>query len=231
METPAERARRRQAASRPHHARTPIHEGGHIIIEIADDGRGLPLDRIKARKALSRGPRDRGRARRHDRAADPASSSSGPASPPPTEVTAVSGRGVGLDVVRTNIEQHRRHHRDRRASRAGARPSSIKIPLTLAIVSALIVAAAASVSPFRRSRGGTGAARAPAPRHRIEWHQRHAGAAAARPAAAAGVADATCCAWARTRWRGTALRRRDPGGGPARSASSSIACSTPRRSW
>ena len=62
LETPAER----RAAGKPETGRITLnafHEGGHIIIEVADDGRGLPVDRIRA-KALSQGPGHRGRARR-----------------------------------------------------------------------------------------------------------------------------------------------------------------------
>ena len=53
LETPAER----RAAGKPETGRITLnayHEGGHIIIEIADDGRGLPLDRIRA-KVLANG--------------------------------------------------------------------------------------------------------------------------------------------------------------------------------
>src|SRR6201996_5328352 len=53
LETPAER----RAAGKPETGAITLnayHEGGHIIIEIADDGRGLPTDRIRA-KALANG--------------------------------------------------------------------------------------------------------------------------------------------------------------------------------
>ena len=53
LETPAER----RAAGKPENGRISLnafHEGGHIIIEVADDGRGLPVDRIRA-KALASG--------------------------------------------------------------------------------------------------------------------------------------------------------------------------------
>ena len=60
--SPAER----RAAGKPETGRITLnafHEGGHIIIEIADDGRGLPVDKIRA-KVLSQRPGDRGRTRR-----------------------------------------------------------------------------------------------------------------------------------------------------------------------
>ncbi len=115
-----------------------FHEGGHIIIEIADDGAGLPVERIKA-KALARGL-----ATEAELAAMPdaqilrfifrAGFSTAAA------VTAVSGRGVGMDVVKTNIEKIGGTV-DLKSTQGQGTTFIIKIPLTLAIVSALIVEA------------------------------------------------------------------------------------------
>ncbi len=138
LESPAER----RAAGKPETGRITLnayHEGGHIIIEIADDGRGLPLDRIRA-KVLAQRARDRGRAGRHDARRRCSASSSAPASPPPPMVTAVSGRGVGMDVVKTNIEKIGGTI-DLKSTPGQGTTFTIKIPLTLAIVSALIVEA------------------------------------------------------------------------------------------
>ena len=69
LETPAER----RAAGKPEKGTIRLsayHEGGHIIIEIADDGRGLNTERIKA-KAVAQRPRHRGRARQDAGGADP----------------------------------------------------------------------------------------------------------------------------------------------------------------
>ena len=80
-----------------------FHEGGHIIIEIADDGKGLSIARIKA-KALSNGitteaELDSLSEQQIAQFIFKAGFSTA------EKVTSVSGRGVGMDVVRTNIEQ------------------------------------------------------------------------------------------------------------------------------
>ena len=135
IELPAERVR----AGKPETGTITLnayHEGGHIIIEISDDGRGLDTERIKRKAAMM------GLASEADLAAmseqqvhqyifKPGFSTA-------TTVTSVSGRGVGMDVVRTNMEkiggtvEMKSHH-------GQGSIFIIKIPLTLAIVSALIV--------------------------------------------------------------------------------------------
>jgi two-component system chemotaxis sensor kinase CheA len=115
-----------------------FHEGGHIIIEIGDDGKGLDTRRI-ADKAVARGLADE---------ADVAAMAEReiqqfvfhPGLSTAETVTAVSGRGVGMDVVRTNIEQIGGSI-DIRSTTGRGSVFTIKIPLTLAIVSALIVEA------------------------------------------------------------------------------------------
>jgi two-component system chemotaxis sensor kinase CheA len=131
----------RRAAGKPEVGRitlTAFHEGGHIIIEIADDGSGLAVDRIRA-KALAQGLVTE---------AELAGMTDAqiqrfifrPGFSTAAAVTAVSGRGVGMDVVRTNIE--RIGGTIDLYSVAGAGTTfTIKIPLTLAIVSALILEA------------------------------------------------------------------------------------------
>ncbi len=137
IETPAERV----AAGKPETGRIKLnswHEGGHIIIEIADDGKGLPLERIK-RKIIE------------NRLATEAEL----AAMPPQDIqqfifhagfstaekiTSVSGRGVGMDVVRANIQKISGSIEMKSVEGKGT-AFTIKIPLTLAIVSALIVGA------------------------------------------------------------------------------------------
>src|SRR5215469_2221597 len=113
-----------------------IHQGGHIVVEISDDGRGLNTEKIKA-KALSKGLASE---------AELAGLTEGqiqqfifrPGFTTAEAITSVSGRGVGMDVVRTNIEKI--GGTIDLSSRAGhGSKFTIKIPLTLAIVSALIV--------------------------------------------------------------------------------------------
>ncbi len=112
------------------------HQGGHIIIEIADDGRGLDVARIRA-TAVERGLAGE---------AEVAAKSDveicnfifTPGFSTAARVTSISGRGVGMDVVRSNIEQIGGTVDLQSVAGAGAK-FTIKIPLTLAIVSALIV--------------------------------------------------------------------------------------------
>jgi two-component system, chemotaxis family, sensor kinase CheA len=112
------------------------HESGHIYIRIADDGRGLGVERIR-QKAVANGLTTE--------AAIAGMSEQQilqfifrPGFSTAEVVTSVSGRGVGMDVVRTNIE--RIGGTIELSSVAGSGTTVlIKIPLTLAIVSALIV--------------------------------------------------------------------------------------------
>src|SRR5713226_2223393 len=138
LETPAERA----AAGKPEQGTIRLsayHEGGHIIICIADNGRGLNTERIKA-KAVASGLVSEAdlekmtEAQIHKFIFAPGFSTA-------AAVTSVSGRGVGMDVVRTNIDQIGGTIDIKSVAGEGS-SVTIKIPLTLAIVSALIVEAA-----------------------------------------------------------------------------------------
>jgi two-component system, chemotaxis family, sensor kinase CheA len=138
LETPAERL----AAGKPEQGTIRLsayHEGGHIIICIADNGRGLNTERIKA-KAVSSGLVSEAElekmteAQIHKFIFAPGFSTA-------AAVTSVSGRGVGMDVVRTNIDQIGGTIDVKSVVGEGS-SVTIKIPLTLAIVSALIVEAA-----------------------------------------------------------------------------------------
>src|SRR5579872_2729721 len=138
LEMPADRA----AAGKPEVGTIRLsayHEGGHILICIADDGRGLNTDRIK-QKALENGLASESdlekmtEAQIHKFIFAPGFSTA-------AKVTNVSGRGVGMDVVRTNIDQIGGTIDVKSVPGEGS-SFTIKIPLTLAIVSALIVEAA-----------------------------------------------------------------------------------------
>ena len=138
LETPSERA----ACGKPEQGTIRLsayHEGGHIIICIADNGRGLNTERIKA-KAISSGLVNEAElekmteAQIHKFIFAPGFSTA-------AAVTSVSGRGVGMDVVRTNIDQIGGTIDVKSVAGEGS-SVTIKIPLTLAIVSALIVEAA-----------------------------------------------------------------------------------------
>jgi two-component system, chemotaxis family, sensor kinase CheA len=158
----------RRAVGKPEHGRIRLsayHEGGHIIIQIADDGHGLDTDRIKA-KAVAQGlvseseVEKLSEAQIHKFIFAPGFSTA-------TKITNVSGRGVGMDVVRNNIDQIGGTIDVKSVAGAGL-SFTIKIPLTLAIVAALIVEAGGhrfaipqlSVVELVRARSGS--------EHRIE---------------------------------------------------------------
>jgi two-component system chemotaxis sensor kinase CheA len=135
LESPAER-RALGKSERGHIRLSAYHEGGHIIIQIADDGRGLNTERIKA-KAIAQGLATEAEieklteAQIHKFIFVPGFSTA-------ATITSVSGRGVGMDVVRNNIDQIGGTIDVKSVAGAGLN-FIIKIPLTLAIVSALIV--------------------------------------------------------------------------------------------
>jgi two-component system chemotaxis sensor kinase CheA len=114
------------------------HEGGTITIEIADDGKGLDLAAIR-KKAVERGLAAQADVERMTDAQvakfifDAGFSTA-------AAVTSVSGRGVGMDVVKTNIETIGGII-DIATTAGRGTTFTIKIPLTLAIVAALIVRA------------------------------------------------------------------------------------------
>jgi two-component system chemotaxis sensor kinase CheA len=137
LEIPAERV----ACGKPEQGTIRLsayHEGGHIIICIADNGRGLNTEKIKA-KAVANGLIGEAElekmteAQIHKFIFAPGFSTA-------AAVTSVSGRGVGMDVVRTNIDQIGGTIDIKSVAGEGS-SVTIKIPLTLAIVSALIVEA------------------------------------------------------------------------------------------
>jgi two-component system, chemotaxis family, sensor kinase CheA len=127
----------RRAAGKPDTADLTLsafHRAGFIVVELADDGAGLDTEQILARgRALGLVPEG--------------------AQPDPTEVhqlifqpgfstaakvTELSGRGVGMDVVRRNIEALRGRV-DIRTVRGRGTTFSIQLPLTLAIVDGILL--------------------------------------------------------------------------------------------
>lgn len=131
----------RQAAGKPATGTITLkayHEGGHINIELSDDGSGINMEAVK-NKALSTGVVTESQLETmsdqqlQQLVFKPGFSTA-------TEVTSVSGRGVGLDVVKTNVEKIGGTIELNSTPGVGS-TFVIKIPLTLAIVSALIVEA------------------------------------------------------------------------------------------
>ena len=112
------------------------HEAGQVIIEIVDDGAGLNTDKIVA-KALSRGlvSPDQAKSMSDKEKANliflPGLSTA-------EQVTDVSGRGVGMDVVKSNLDQLGGQV-DIETERGRGTTIRIKLPLTLAIIPSLLV--------------------------------------------------------------------------------------------
>jgi len=138
VETPAIR----RAAGKPEMGTIHLsarHQGGHVVIEIVDDGAGINAARVR-RKAVERGllKADAAEAMPDTQILrfifEPGFSTA-------EQVTNVSGRGVGMDVVRSNIDAI--GGTVELSSQAGRGTTvRIKIPLTLAIISALLVGTA-----------------------------------------------------------------------------------------
>jgi two-component system chemotaxis sensor kinase CheA len=135
IETPDVRAARGKARQGVIHLRA-FHEGGQINIEISDDGAGIDPERVR-RKAIERGLVA---AETAARMADhevikliflPGFSTA-------ETITNVSGRGVGMDVVKTNIERIGGTVDIESVPGEGS-TLRIRIPLTLAIIPALMV--------------------------------------------------------------------------------------------
>jgi two-component system chemotaxis sensor kinase CheA len=110
------------------------HQAGHIVIEISDDGRGLDSKRILAKameKGLVASPENFSESDAFHLIFEPGFSTA-------VKVTDVSGRGVGMDVVRRQIQKLRGHIEIQ--SRAGQGATfTLKVPLTLAIIDGLVV--------------------------------------------------------------------------------------------
>ena len=118
-----------------------FHESGHVIIEVADDGKGLDRERIAA-KAVEKGLATPEQVQRLNER-DIFQFIFLPGFSTADKVSSLSGRGVGMDVVKTNIE---------RIGGTVVLESTLgkgtcirlRIPLTLAIIPALIVSSAGS---------------------------------------------------------------------------------------
>lgn len=132
-----EDAETRRRAGKPAAGRlslTACHQGGSVRITVADDGSGLDTERIYqravAQKLIEPGaPLSEGEI--HALIFRPGFTTA-------PEVTEISGRGIGMDIVRRNVEALRGRIEIRSRSGTGA-AFEIKLPLTLATVEGLIV--------------------------------------------------------------------------------------------
>jgi two-component system chemotaxis sensor kinase CheA len=113
--------------------------GNQIIIEVADDGRGIDTDKLVRKMSASGESRGRDLTSLSERAKldlifEPGLSTK-------DEVTTISGRGVGMDVVRANIEQIGGRI-DLANTRGRGLRIMIHVPLTLSIIPAIVIGVA-----------------------------------------------------------------------------------------
>lgn len=131
-----ESADERRAAGKPETARITMsayHLGGAIHIDVADDGRGISLDAVRARAA---------RAGLFAEAATPSDADLldlvfEPGFSTAEQVTDLSGRGVGMDVVKRTVEQLRGHVQLTSDPGRGT-TLSVRLPVTLAIIDGMV---------------------------------------------------------------------------------------------
>ncbi len=129
----------REAAGKPRTGKVVLaaqQEGDHILLTIVDDGRGMDPDVLRA-KAVEKGMMEKDAA---DRLTDSECFNLilAPGFSTKTEISDVSGRGVGMDVVKTKISQLNGTINIESTKGQGSR-IAIKVPLTLAIMPTLMV--------------------------------------------------------------------------------------------
>jgi two-component system chemotaxis sensor kinase CheA len=110
------------------------HQGGFVVIRVEDDGRGLAADRILA-KAIDRGLVQHGQSLER---ADILDLIFAPGFSTAEQITGLSGRGVGMDVVRRGIEGIRGKVEVESVDGRGT-TFTLYVPLTLAIIEGLLV--------------------------------------------------------------------------------------------
>ncbi len=134
-----ESAEERRRDGKPEECRIRLesyHESNHVVIEISDDGRGIDPAVVKA-KAIEKGFYSAEELERMS-SKEIVNIIMKPGFSTANEVSKTSGRGVGMDVVKKNVEKLNGTIEIDSAPKAGTR-FRIKIPLTLAIIQALLV--------------------------------------------------------------------------------------------
>ncbi len=134
IELPEERARKRKEEEGRLLLRA-FHEGGQVNIEISDDGNGIHLETVREKARQKSLVSAEQAARMTER--ELLNLIFLPGFSTATQVTNISGRGVGMDVVKTNIEKIGGTV-DLQSSEGKGTTLKIKIPLTLAIIPALV---------------------------------------------------------------------------------------------
>lgn len=140
-----EKAEIRRAAGKPEKGTITVkaeHEGNHIVISVADDGGGMDPEKLKA-KAIERGMITEAQALEMSNT-EAFNLIFAPGFSTAAKVTNVSGRGVGMDVVRTNITKLKGIIEIESELGKGSK-IVIKLPLTLAIIQALLVEVAKEI--------------------------------------------------------------------------------------
>lgn len=133
LEHPEERLKAGKSDTGELHLRA-YHQGGNIVIELRDDGRGIDPERI-CRKAVEKGVIAAGTQLSRE---EIFALLFAPGFSTAEKVTAVSGRGVGMDVVKRNIEKLR--GKIEITSEVGhGSVFTVKLPLTMAIIDGLVV--------------------------------------------------------------------------------------------
>lgn len=112
------------------------HEGNHIVIVVEDDGRGIDVEKVK-KKAIEKGLITPEEAKRMTEA-DALNLIFAPGFSTADKVSSVSGRGVGMDVVRVCVEKLNGTIEIKSEKGKGTKVI-MKIPLTLAIIQSLLV--------------------------------------------------------------------------------------------
>ncbi|MEW6181601.1 MAG: chemotaxis protein CheA [Bacillota bacterium] len=138
----------RVAAGKPHAGTIKLrafHQEGNIMITVEDDGRGMDVERIRD-KAVERGLVDREAAERLSQQ-EVLNFIFLPGFSLARQVTDLSGRGVGMDVVRGQIEQINGHVEMSTVLGQGTK-FAIRLPLTLAIIRALMVFVSGQIFAF-----------------------------------------------------------------------------------
>lgn len=134
-----EQPEQRLAAGKPAQGNIIVkaeHEGNHIVISIEDNGKGMDPEKLKL-KALEKGLITEAEAKEMTKR-EVLNLIFAPGFSTATKVTNVSGRGVGMDVVRTNITRLKGIIDIDSEIGAGSK-ITIKLPLTLAIIQGLLV--------------------------------------------------------------------------------------------
>ena len=133
LELPEQRVESGKSDTGTVHLRA-FHQGGSIVIELRDDGRGMDPERLR-RKAIEKGIITQGTTLSRE---ETLALIFAPGFSTAEKVTSVSGRGVGMDVVRRNIEKLRGAVEITSELGKGS-TFRIKLPLTMAIIDGLVV--------------------------------------------------------------------------------------------